>query len=166
MDTGTSFIDIGQWHSLIYTYKTISETLTLLCAHDKEHFVDTMSLYVSNYSQLQEEIDTLFSELTQVWDTNEEIEIPAHMTPSFDIDAIEALPHIERASLLAIVQDMKKLHASLCSLAKKLNDIHSPLPTFFDAEDIPINKRFLWGNMEHLKAALLTFIIFWVSTYF
>jgi hypothetical protein len=79
---------------------------------------------------------------------------------------IKALSHIQRASLITMLQEMQKLYKELRTLATKLNRIHSPLPTFFDIEKMPENKRFHWWDIEHLKGVLVTFIIFWTATYF
>ena len=166
MDTGTASIDMSQWHSLIYNYKNINATLTLLSTHDKEHYVDDMPKYISNYGQLENEIATLLKDISNVWEKKEEFSIPEEITVAYNAETIKALSHIDRASFLSTVKEMKKLHAELCALGKKLNAIHSPLPTFFDDEKVPENKRFLWGDLEHLKAALVTYIIFWVATYF
>ena len=40
------------------------------------------------------------------------------------------------------------------------------MPTVFNIDNIPENSRFLWGDVEHLKGALVSFIIFWVATLF
>ncbi len=67
--------------------------------------------------------------------------------------------------MLTTIQNMQKLHEELCVLAHKLNSLNSAKPTFFEIEEIPKNKRFLWWNIEHLKGALITFIIFWAAVY-
>jgi len=166
MDTGTASIDMQQWHSVIYNYKNINAHLTLLSMHDKENYVENIDTYISNYKTLESEITTLFKEVSSAWKNGEEIDIPEALTPEYQTDEIKALSHLERASLITTIQDMKKLHDELRTLATKLNRIHSPLPTFFESENIPENKRFLWGDVEHLKGVLITFIIFWAATYF
>jgi len=165
MDRGSASIDMQQWHSMIYNYKNINAHLTLLSMHDKEEYTDNLDLYISNYKLLENEITLLFKELALSWENQQEISVPEEITPEYQIDKIKELSHLERASLITTIQDMKKLHEELRALATKLNRIHSPLPTFFESEKIPENKRFLWGDVEHLKGALVTFIIFWAATF-
>ena len=166
MDTGTASINMQQWHSMIHNYKNINAHLTLLSMYDKETYTDDLDLYISNYKVLVSEITLLFQEITLAWKNQEEINIPEEITPEYQTDKIKGLSHLERASLITTIQDMQKLHEELRTLATKLNRIHSPLPTFFDSEEIPENRRFLWGDIEHLKGALVTFIIFWAATFF
>lgn len=166
LDSGSVSISMQQWHSLMYNYKTINATLTLLATHDKEHFIDDMSKYSSNYEQVQNEITTLLKDISTVWDIEQELIIPKSITVEYNKENIKTLNHIDRASFLATMREMKKLHIELSALAKKLNAVKSTLPTFFDDTKVPDNKRFLWGEVEHIKAALVTFIIFWVATYF
>lgn len=165
MDTGTASIDLQQWHSLKYNYKNINAQLTLLSTHDKEVYTDHMDIYIGKYETLQSEIMLLLENITLSWENGEEIHIPEEIMPEYRSEKIKELSHLQRASLITTVQDMKKLHDELRKLATKLNRIHSPLPTFFDTENIPVNKRFLWGDIEHLKGMLITFMIFWTATY-
>ena len=166
MDTGTASIDMQQWHSMIYNYKNINAHLTLLSMHDKEAYTDNLDLYISNYKVLESEVALLFKGISLAWEKQQEISIPEEITPEYQTDKIKGLSHLERASLITTIQDMQKLHEELRRLAAKLNRIHSPLPTLFESENIPRNRRFLWGDVEHLKGALVTFIIFWVATFF
>jgi hypothetical protein len=166
IDTGTASIDMQQWHSMIYNNKNINGYLILLSMHDKEEYTDNLDLYVSNYTLLESEITLLFNEITRSWEKQQEISIPEEISVEYQADKIKGLSHLERASLITTMQDMQKLHAELRTLATKLNRIHSPLPTFFEIEQLPENKRFLWGDIEHLKGVLVTFIIFWAATFF
>ena len=61
------------------------------------------------------------------------------------------------------MQYMQKLHAILSTLASKINSILSPYPTSFKLEETPEISLFHWFDLEHLKGALLTFIVFWIS---
>ena len=166
MDRGSTSIDMQQWHSMIYNYKNINACLALLSLHDKEAYADNLDLYIPNCKVLEDEITLLFKEIALSWENQQEISIPEEIVPEYQTDKIKDLSHLERASLVSTVQDMKKLHEVLRRLAIKLNRIHSPLPTFFESEKIPENKRFLWGDVEHLKGALVTFLIFWAATFF
>jgi uncharacterized membrane protein YgaE (UPF0421/DUF939 family) len=166
MDTSSASIDLQQWHSIIYNYKNINGYLTLLSLHNKEKDVENLNVYVSNYDLLEKEITQLLKEITVSWEKERQIEIPQEIALDYQTEKIKELSHLERASLISMVQDMQKLHKELCTLAIKLNRIHSPLPTFFDIEKLPEKKRFLWGDIEHLKGVLVTFIIFWTATFF
>jgi len=165
MDVRTSSMDINQWHSMIYNYKNISELLTLLSMHDKEEYTDNLHLYVTNYKKLEEEITTLLKDISIVWNEKKEIVIPEGIEPEYQSHTIKTLDHLERASMLTTIQNMQKLHQELRVLALKLNSLNSPKPTFFELEDIPKNKRFLWGDIEHLKGSLITFMAFWAAVF-
>jgi len=166
MDVSTASMDMKQWHSMIYNYKSINEFLILLANHDKEKYADDFPLYVKNYLQLENEIFLLMQDISKVWKERQEIKIPEPVKPEYQSKMIATLTHLEHASLLATIQDMKKLHEELRTLAKKLNSLNSPVPTFFVLEETPKNRHFLWGDIEHLKGALITFIIFWTATIF
>lgn len=165
-DADSPNIDMHQWHSIVHSYRTINAHLTLLSMHDKEEYSDHFSQYISNYKQLEDEIVTLFTALPKAWQKKEEIHVPNVLDPQYQTKIIKNLSHLERASLLTTIQDMQKLHDELRKLANKLNSVHSPFPSVFETDDLPSNKRFIWGDTEHLKAALVSFIIFWVATYF
>lgn len=166
MDTNSGAINMQQWHSIIYTNKNINEYLTLLSMHDKEAYTDNLDMYVSNYTLLESEITRLFEQIRLSWEKEQQIDITEEIALKYQTGKIKALSHIERASLITTMQDMQKLYKELRTLATKLNRIHSPLPTFFDIENLPDNKRFIWGDIEHLKGVLVTFIIFWTATFF
>lgn len=165
MDTGTASIDMEQWHSMIHNYKNINANLTLLSMHDKEAYTERLDLYISNYETLESDVTLLFKEVAVAWENGKEIHIPEEVMPEYLSEKIKDLSHLERASLITTIQDMKKLHDELRTLAMKLNRIHSPLPTYFDSEEMPQNKRFIWGDVEHLKGSLITFLIFWAATF-
>jgi len=166
VDTGSAKITMQEWHSLKHNYKRISGHLTLLSMHDKESYTDDIEAYVTHYDRLENDITLLFTAVAGAWENEEEIVLNDKVELEYRSQKIKSLSHLERASLITTVQEMKKLYESLRQLAIKLNRIHSPLPTYFDKENIPQNSRFLWGNMEHFKGVLVTFIIFWAATYF
>ena len=160
VDTGSANIDMTQWHSIKYNYSTISSSLTLLSMYDKEATVENSNIYISNYETLENEILQLLNEITLAWESQDEIYVPKEMTLEYNSEKIKTLSHLERASLITTVQEMKKLHNALRKLATKLNRIHSVLPTYFESENIPENSRFLWGDIEHLKGVLVSFHYF------
>ena len=166
VDTGSASIDMAQWHSIKHNYSALSSYLTLLSMHDREGYVENIDSYVTNYNVLESETSKLLEAITLAWETENEIIVPEEIALEYQTKKIKTLSQLERASFVTTVQDMKKLHETLRALATKLNRIHSPLPTYFDTEKMPENKRFLWGNVEHLKGVLVTFIIFWAATFF
>lgn len=165
-DTGNGEVTMEQWHSMISDYQNINAILSLLTTRHNTEDDPDMSRFISNYTQLNAEISLLFKTLATVWTDKEEIVIPQEITLVYCQDEIQSLSHIDRASLLSTLQEMKKLHEALRHLAQKINAIQSPLPTFFNDENIPQNQRFLWGDIEHIKAAFVTFLIFWTATFF
>jgi len=166
MDTNSVDITMQQWHSIIYNNKNINEYLTLLTMQDQDASLDKLEIYVPNYMILEREIKSLFEQIALSWDKKQQIDIDEEITLEYQEENIKALSHIQRASLITMLQELQKLYKEVRTLATKLNRIHSPLPTFFDIEKMPENKRFLWGDIEHLKGVLVTFIIFWTATYF
>lgn len=165
-DSGSIDITLTQWHSLMYHYKNISAQLTLLSLHDKESYSDAMQVYIPNYHALESDIETLLESIEDVWAKKEAIVVPELFEVEYKTESLRQLSHLERASLVSTIQNMKRLHEELRLLAIKLNSVHSPLPTLFNTDNIPQGSRFLWGDVEHLKGALVSFIIFWAATLF
>lgn len=166
-EEGSADIELSQWYRVwCITIKIYMHSLHSLPCMTKKPYVSDLSHYVENYETLESEITDLFKALNSVWENKEEISIPSEFTPAYNKERIAILSHLDRASLITTMQDMQKLHTQLIRLATKINAIHSPLPTHFEAEAMPDQKRFLWGDIEHLKGVAVTFIIFWVATYF
>lgn len=153
-----------QWYDIVYSYKKINELLTLLALHDKASYTDDLPRYVKNYQTMDSEITGLLEALPQAWKEQKEIEIPKSFKLEYQFVEGKELSQLDRAGLSTTVSDMAGLHSQLCKLAEKLNSLISPMPTFFTLEDIPKPANFLWFDMEHLKGALITFIIFWITT--
>ena len=165
-DTGSTDIDLSQWHSLVHHYKNINAQLTLLALHDKEPYSEYITSFIPNYAVLEREIEVLFEQIQNVWSEKKQIAVPPMLEVIYKTEEIRKLSHLERASLVSMMQDIKTLHEELRLLAIKLNSVHSTMPTVFNTDNIPENSRFLWGDIEHLKGALVSFIIFWVATLF
>lgn len=155
-----------QWHDIVYSYKKINELLTLLSLHDKASYTDNLPQYVKNYQSIESEISGLLEALPKAWKEQKEIEIPEPCKLEYQFEELKALSQLDRAELSTTVSDMVKLHTQLSKLAKKLNSLISPMPTFFILEDIPKPANFLLFDIEHLKGSLVTFIIFWTTTLF
>lgn len=153
-----------QWYSIVHNYKKIDELLTLLAQHDKDSFSDKISSYVTNYERIDSEIVGLLKAMPLAWKEQKEIVIPDALEYQYDLSVIMELSQLDRAALSTTVTDMIKLHAQLCKLAEKLNSLISPMPTLFTLENVEKPAAFVWFDMEDMKGALLTFIIFWAAT--
>jgi len=166
MDVSTASMNMKQWYSMVYNYKNINELLTQLSNDNKVNDADNLGLYVKNYKKLETEISSLIQNISESWETKKEIDIPESIKPRYMIEEVKTLTHLENASLLTTIKLMQKLHDELRKLAVKLNSLNSPMPTMFTLEDMPKKKNFLWGDVEDLKASLLTFLLFWSATVF
>lgn len=154
-----------QWYDIVNSYKKINELLTLLSYHDKASYSDNLSEYVSNYETMHSEIKALLEALPLAWGEQKEIEIPKRIAYDYTLEKMQSLTPLERAELSSTISDTAKLHQQLRKLAKKLNSLISPLPTFFTLEEVSKPAAFLWFDREDLKGSLITFIIFWASTF-
>ena len=153
-----------QWYDIVNSYKKISELLTLLSHHDKASYADSFSRYVTNYETIDTQITELLDAVPLAWKEQKKIVIPEALEYQYDIEEVKILSQLERADMSTTITDMIKLHSHLRKLAEKLNSLISPMPTFFNLEDIPKPSDFLWFDMEDLKGTLITFIIFWTAT--
>ena len=165
-DTGSMDINLSQWHSLVHHYKNINAQLILLTLHVKEVYPSKIESYVHHYDVLTSEIEMLFENIENIWDKKEKIIVPSVFETSYVLEEMSRLPHLKRASLVSTIQELQTLHEELRLLAIKLNSLFSPMPTHFNTDNIPSKSRFLWGDAEHLKGALVTFFVFWAATYF
>ncbi len=161
--TGEMGFTTKQWNSIIHNYKKINEILTLIVRNDKMSYKDDFPRYVTNYQLLDDDILTLFEAVSTAWEEGETIDIPTMLEPEYQFKEIHKLSHLDQAALIATIECMQKLYIQLCSLAEKLNSLISPKPTRFILEDIPRRPFFLWFDMEDLKAAFITFLIFWTT---
>lgn len=163
-----SSIDLGfsktQWHDIVYNYKRINESLTLLSTYDKASYGDNLPRYINHYQKLDTEIVELLKRISLAWKSEIVIEIPEAFKLEYHISEVKELSHLDRAALSTTIKDMIELHTQLCKLAEKLNSLISPKPTYFILETIPKPSAFLWFDMEHLKGSLITFMVFWSST--
>jgi hypothetical protein len=153
-----------QWYDIVHSYKKIDELLTLLSHHDKASYVDEFPSYVTNYQTIDTEILGLLEALPLAWKEQKEIEIPEALNYEYNISKVKELSQLDRADMSTTISDMVKLHTQLCKLSEKLNSLINPMPTLFTLEDIPKPATFLWFDMEDLKGALITFIVFWTAT--
>jgi len=159
-------LTVEQRSSIMQNAKNINELLILLSYYDKEHFADDYETYINNFDTANSEIKMLFSALKLSIENAQEIEIPSVWKADYHLNEIKALSHIDRAALTATLLDIEKLHHELRELAKKFNAIISPYPTHFELSNIANLSSFNWFDVEDMKGALISFIIFWVTTFF
>jgi len=70
---------------------------------------------------------------------------------------------MQRATLGSLALETKNLHTLLSHIAKKLNALHRPEPTHF-VDDVHIKTHsFDLLDPEHLKASVVTFLVFWTA---
>ena len=156
-------LDKKQWNSILLDGKNINEILTLLSQNDEEEFAERYTAYVSNYTQGDHEIVRLFDALSLAWTKSREISIPEVWEPKYQTAKLKELSHLDRAAFTSIMVEMKRLHKKLRELAVKLNAMISPLPTAFTLGSREKNSSFLWFDLEDMKGALITYLIFWFS---
>ena len=156
----------SQRNTILQNMKEIDETLMLLSYHDEAHFAGRYSDYVSNFNQADKEIRQLFVSLKSAMNEKKEIvNLPAEWKESYDDENTGKLSHIDRAALTAVIIEIKKLHRQLRDLADKFNAILSPYPTHFELSKLK-SSSFNWFDIEDMKGALVTFLIFWTSVIF
>jgi len=159
-------LNLEQKNTLLVNAKEINELLILLSFHDKAHYANSYAHYVSNYDRADREIKVLFESLKEAVVNEKSIEVPEKWEAELDLENIQSLSHIDRASLTANTLEMGKLHESLRQLAKKFNAITSPYPTYFTLTKKANPSKFNWFDPEDMKGALITFFIFWATTVF
>jgi len=153
----------SQWASVLRDYRHIGNLLTLLSYQRTSDFPKALSHYISNYPELESEIEALFSAVAKAWNGGEPIAIPKAFKTEFNEKEILSLSQLQRATLSSIVSETNKLHALLRKVAYKLNALNSPRPTRFEEEPEAENTRFIWLDPEHLKGSLITFLVFWTA---
>lgn len=161
-------LNIEQRNSILQNAKHINELLMLLSYHDEAHFADKYTQYIKNFDIANKEISSLFDALQLSIKDKEskEIDIPSVWKVNYNIETIKELSHIDRASLTATMLDIEKLHTALRDFAEKFNAIISPYPTHFKLTNIDTPSLFNWFDIEDMKGALISFMIFWVTTIF
>ena len=166
-----SGLSSSQWQSVFADFNRINEILTVLAIYgedmDGENLdPETFSSCVKNYHRLIQETETLFAAVERSWQQPGTIPLPPEFKAEFDMDALNALSPLVRAALSSAMRRLVSLHAVLRKLAGKLNALNSPAPTRFKDENVKKQPRFLWLDIEDLKGALLSFLIFWCATLF
>lgn len=163
-----------QKNTLLVNAKKINELLMLLSFHDEAHYSKNYKEYIANYEDADREISLLFDALKEAVKTaknesvnNEKnIHIPKKWEADVKLESIQSLSHIDRASLTASTLELGKLHESLRQMAEKFNAVISPYPTLFPLTKKANPSKFNWFDPEDMKGALISFFIFWTTTFF
>jgi uncharacterized membrane protein YgaE (UPF0421/DUF939 family) len=159
-------LSIEQRNSIMQNAKQINELLMLLSYHDETHFAHKYTTYIKNFDIANKEINKLFSALQLSIEEGKEIDIPSVWKADYSKEAIKELSHIDRAVLTATMIDIEKIHKELRDFAEKFNAIISPYPTHFKLTKMANPSQFNWFDVEDMKGALISFMIFWATTIF
>ncbi len=153
-----------QWRSLLRDFKRLDTLLSLLpTAGELAELPKPVSYYLKEYEAVRSQIDMLFDAIIKGWQHKALIDIPQKAELSVNFEAAKDLTQLQRATLGSLALETKKLHALLSHIANKLNALHRPEPTHF-SNDIPVKSHaFDLLDPEHLKASIITFLIFWTA---
>lgn len=164
-ETGSMSMSADQWNSVVYSYKEISRTLTLLTYHYTDIPRDQLPSFIDNYNQLESETLELLENLHIVWDDQKEFNIPDAFEVVYNTDKIVTLDHLSKAKLLTTIDEINKLHAQLRKLATKINRVTSTKPTVFTDESIPPISMFNWFDIDDIKATFVSILAFWAFVF-
>ena len=167
-EENTSGISISQaqWDDIMQSYAKIDELLLLLTLDNTSATFKTLPDFVDDYRRIDAEIAEMFQHITLSWKKQQTIPLPHPCLTKHSESTKHTLSHLEYAVVRATLSSTVKLHAELRLLAQKLNSLTSALPTLFNSPKNKNASAFVWGDLEHLKGALLTFVIFWTATLF
>ena len=154
-----------QWRSLLQDFKELNSLITLM-PNEKElaDLPKPVEAYIKGYKTQQDQIEKLFDAIVRGWHNTDQIIIKAQQELAVDLEAAFPLSQLQRTTLATLVLETKKLHSLLLGIANKLNALHRDEPTRFKIEKNQMSAHaFEWFDREHLKSALLTFLIFWCA---
>ncbi len=157
----------AQWRSLLRDFKELDTLLSLLPAsRELSQLPKPTSHYLKGYESVRNQIEMLFNAIIDGWEDKKHIDIPPKAELSVIFEAAQPLSQLERATLGALALETRNLHALLSRIAEKLNALHRSEPTQFN-NDKPVHTHaFDLLDPEHLKAALITFLVFWAGVVF
>ncbi len=153
-----------QWQSVVADFEWVAETLALGAMFGDARLPSALSGVMDNYPQLVEETEALFAAVGKGWHGQASIPVPPEFTPLFDMEALASRAPLEAASLTSAVNQLVNLHGALRRMAVKLNALNGPAPTRFMDEKGMKSPRFLWLDVEDLKGAAVSFLIFWCAS--
>ncbi len=148
------------------SYAKIDELLLLLTLHNTPVTFGMLSDFSDEYHRIDTEIAQMFKAISLAWKKQTIIPLPQVCLPTLKEHRTHTLSHLEYAVVRATLSHTAKLHTELRILAHKLNSLLSAIPTLFSPLKSQKSSAFVWGDSEHLKGALLNFIVFWTATLF
>ena len=160
-ESGNMSMSADQWNSVVYSYKEISRTLTLLTYHHTDISRDELPSLVDNYDTLESETLTLLENMHIVWDDEKKFHVPDAFEVVYNTDKIATLSHLSKAKFLTTIDEIKKLHTQLRELATKINKVISMKPTIFTDENIPSVSRFNWFDIDDIKSTFISIFAYW-----
>jgi len=149
------------WQTILSSNRKLNEQLLLLSHRNDKS--SSLQYIIKNYDKAVTEIETMFQNLLIAVNDTKEVEVASTWKAEYDREALIALSHLERASVVAMGRELSALHQELIGLTTCLNRAMSPIPDF-DTHAVSSQSSFIWWDSDHLKGSLLSFIIFWVST--
>jgi len=154
----------AQWRSLMRDFKALDTLLSLLpTSGELSNFPKPLSYYLKGFESVRSQIEALFDAIIKGWQEKGVIEIPQKAELTVDFKAADELTQMQRATLGSLALETKNLHTLLSHIAKKLNALHRPEPTHF-VDDVHIKTHsFDLLDPEHLKASVVTFLVFWTA---
>lgn len=164
-EAGNMSMSNDQWNSVVYSYKEISRTLTLLTYHHTDIPRDELPSFLDNYNQLESETLDLLDNLHIVWDDQKEFNVPDAFEVVYNTDKIATLSHLSKARFLTTVDEIKKLHTQLRELASKINKVLSMKPSIFADENIPPASKFNWFDIDDIKTTFVAILAYWVFVF-
>ncbi|HHB74930.1 MAG TPA: hypothetical protein ENK84_00095 [Desulfobulbus sp.] len=153
-----------QWQSVVADFERVAEALALGAMFGDAHLSSALSGVMHNYPEIIEETESLFAAVGKGWHGQARLPVPPEFTPLFDMEVLASRAPLEAASLTSAVNQLVNLHGALRRLAVKLNALNGPAPTRFMDEKGMKSPRFLWLDMEDIKGAAVSFLIFWCAT--
>jgi hypothetical protein len=167
-EENTSGISVSQaqWDDIMQSYAKIDELLLLLTLDNTSATFKILPDFVDDYRRIDAEIAQMFQHITLAWKKHTIIPLPQVCLPTLKEHRTHTLSHLEYAVVRATLSHTAKLHSQLRLLAQKINSHLSAVPTLFSPLKSQKSSAFVWGDSEHLKGALLSFIVFWTATLF
>ena len=159
-------ISQAQWDDIMQSYAKIDELLLLLTLHNTPVTFGMLSDFSDEYHRIDTEIAQMFKAISLAWKKQTIIPLPQVCLPTLKEHRTHTLSHLEYAVVRATLSHTAKLHSQLRLLAQKINGLLSAVPTLFSPLKSQKSSAFIWGDSEHLKGALLNFIVFWTATLF
>jgi len=148
------------WDSVTHNYQQLSSLLNILASHTQEKNL-AYETYITEYTVIIQEINTLFNACEEAWQDHHIITLPAISELAFSDNSKDTLTHLQKSALVTHAEIIKKIHATLRTLADRLNQVHGQESVINEETNIITTPRFVWLDPEYLRGMVQTFSIFW-----